>query len=69
MVSTYSLCSEERSESINNLDIPSTPFIGVRISWLMEARNSLFALVPASASSRAFSNSAFFEARLSCVSP
>ena len=33
--------------------IPSTPFIGVRISWLMLARNSLFARLAASAASRA----------------
>ena len=34
-----------RSSSV----IPSTPFIGVRISWLMAARNSLFAALAASA--------------------
>ena len=31
--------------------MPSTPFIGVRISWLMLARNSLFARLAASAAS------------------
>ena len=30
--------------------MPMTPFIGVRISWLMLARNSLFAAFAASAS-------------------
>ena len=33
--------------------MPITPFIGVRISWLMFARNSDFARVAASASSLA----------------
>ena len=35
-----------------------TAFIGVRISWLIVARNALFARVAASASSRARSSSA-----------
>ncbi len=35
-----------------------TPFNGVRISWLMLARNSLLARLAASASSRARSSSA-----------
>ncbi len=34
------------------------PFIGVRISWLMLARNSLLARLADSAASLAFSNSA-----------
>ena len=33
--------------------MPSTPFIGVRISWLMRARVKLFAWFAASAASRA----------------
>ena len=33
--------------------MPMIPFIGVRISWLMLARNSLFARLAASAASRA----------------
>ena len=33
--------------------MPITPFIGVRISWLMRARNSLFALLARSAASLA----------------
>ena len=38
--------------------MPMTPFIGVRISWLMVARNSDFATEAPSASSRlAFSSS------------
>jgi hypothetical protein len=41
-----------------------TPFIGVRISWLMVARNSLFARVAASAWSRARASASF-----DCVSP
>ena len=33
--------------------MPMTPFIGVRISWLMLARNSLLARLAASAARRA----------------
>ena len=36
--------------------MPSTPFIGVRISWLMLARNSLLAWLAASAASLAIRN-------------
>ncbi len=42
-VSRYSRCSLERSVSSARSVIPITPFIGVRISWLMLARNSLLA--------------------------
>lgn len=37
--------------------MPRTPFIGVRISWLMFARNSLLATLAASAASLAFRSS------------
>ena len=37
--------------------MPITPFIGVLISWLIVARNALFACVADSASSRARCNS------------
>ena len=37
--------------------MPSTPFIGVRISWLMVARKSLLAWLAASAASLARSSS------------
>lgn len=43
--------SSRVSSSISAIDI--TPFIGVRISWLMVARKSDFARVAASAMSRA----------------
>ena len=33
--------------------MPSTPVIGVRISWLIAARNSVFARLAASARARA----------------
>ena len=36
--------------------MPMMPFIGVRISWLMFARNSLFAALASIAWSRAFTN-------------
>ena len=44
--------------------MPSTPFIGVRISWLMLARNSLLARLAPSATSLAIRSSA--EATRSC---
>ena len=37
--------------------MPSTPFIGVRISWLIVAKNSLFAATACSANSLASTNS------------
>ena len=49
IVSTKSRCSEVSSVSSSSPVIPITPFIGVRISWLMLARNSLLACPPASA--------------------
>ena len=39
--------------------MPMMPFIGVRISWLMFARNSLFARFAASAASLAFASSSW----------
>ena len=48
--------SRSVAASISAIDI--TPFIGVRISWLMFARNSLFARAASSASSRARRSSA-----------
>ena len=42
--------------------MPITPFIGVRISWLIVARKALFACVAASASSRARSSSVTYRA-------
>ena len=53
MVCTYSRCSVSRRVPTSRLVMPSTPFIGVRISWLMLARNSLFARAAASAASLA----------------
>ena len=43
--------------------MPITPFIGVRISWLMVARNSDFATDAPSASSRLAISSSLFDAR------
>ena len=45
----YSCCSASRSVSRASSVIPRIPFIGVRISWLILARNSDFARVAASA--------------------
>ena len=42
-VSAYSRCSAVSGVSSSSPVMPMTPFIGVRISWLMLARNSLFA--------------------------
>jgi len=54
-----SLWLSVRSVSINMSAIPITPFMGVRISWLMLARNSLFALLALSASILAFLSAAW----------
>ncbi len=50
MVSAASLCSMVSSSSRSRSAKPSIPFIGVRISWLMLAKNPLFAMLAASAS-------------------
>ena len=42
----HSSCSGESGVSNSSVVMPSTPFIGVRISWLMRARNSLLARAP-----------------------
>jgi hypothetical protein len=49
---TCAACWSARFRSSSSV-MPSTPFIGVRISWLMRARNELFAWFAASAASRA----------------
>ena len=49
--------------------MPRMPFIGVRISWLMLARNSLLARLAASATSLAFSSSSFWRADLAVRAP
>ncbi len=50
-------CSALSEVSSSNSVMPSTPFIGVRISWLMVARKSLLAWLAASAASFARSSS------------
>ena len=57
-VARYSRCSGVSDVSASSSAIPNTPFIGVRISWLMLARNSLLARLPASAARRASARSA-----------
>jgi len=42
-VSRYSRCSSVSAVSSASSVMPMTPFMGVRISWLMFARNSLLA--------------------------
>ena len=42
-VCAYSRCSRSSSVSSSSSVMPITPFSGVRISWLMLARNSDFA--------------------------
>ncbi len=56
-VSKYSRCSRVSSVSSVRSVIPMMPLSGVRISWLMFARNSPFARLPASAASFAFPSS------------
>jgi len=51
MVRTKSRCSSSSGVSAQQVAKPSTPFMGVRISWLMVARNSLFARFARSAAS------------------
>ena len=43
IASRYSCCSRLSEVACNRLLMPMMPFIGVRISWLMLARNSLLA--------------------------
>ena len=43
MISVKVFCLGSRSDCASNSAMPSTPFIGVRISWLILARNSDFA--------------------------
>jgi hypothetical protein len=57
IVSANSRWSSANRVSSRRLLMPITPFIGVRISWLMLARKALFALVFDSAASRARSSS------------
>src|SRR3989449_574266 len=52
-VSAYLRCALVSPVSSNSSVIPRTPFIGVRISWLILARNELFAWFADSAASRA----------------
>ena len=53
MTSAKPRCSAVNSVSSRSSVIPITAFIGVRISWLIVARNALFARVASSASRRA----------------
>ncbi|SST09326.1 Uncharacterised protein [Acinetobacter baumannii] len=52
----YSACSRVCSVVSSSCSMPSTPFIGVRSSWLIIARKSDFARFACSASSRALIN-------------
>ena len=56
--SRYSRCSASQRRVEQQLGHADEPFIGVRISWLMLARNSLLARLAASAASRAACSSA-----------
>ena len=53
IVEAYSLCSSSSGVSSRSPVMPITPFMGVRISWLMFAKNSLLARFAPSASSLA----------------
>ena len=50
MISAYERCSGASAVSSNKLVIPITPFMGVRSSWLMVARNAALVCVAACAS-------------------
>ena len=54
-ISRYSRCSLSRSVASAISVMPMTPFMGVRISWLIFARNSLLARLAESAASACFS--------------
>ena len=60
-------CFSVRSVSSKSSVIPNTPFMGVRISWLMEVRNCDFAWLADSAASLA-SSSCFWAASRSVMS-
>ena len=70
-ISRYSRCSGDSSVSSASSVMPMTPFIGVRISWLMLARNSLLARLAASAASRACrsASSACLRSVMSMIDP
>lgn len=56
-IETYSHCSSFRGVASRSSSMPSMPFMGVRISWLMVARKSLLARLARSASSLALARS------------
>ncbi len=57
IVSTYSRCSGASGVFANNPVMPITPFMGVRISWLIVAKNSDLSRTASNAASRADANS------------
>ena len=64
-VSAYLRWTLDRPVSSNSSVMPKTPFMGVRISWLMRARNELLAWLAASAAPRACRKAS--SPRLFCV--
>ncbi len=64
MVSTCSCCSCERLVPASNCAEATTPLSGVRISWLMVARNS--ALIRADSSARSLARRSACSAASSC---
>ena len=72
-VSRYSRCSAVSFVSSASSVMPMMAFIGVRISWLMFARNSLFERVASSAFffaiSSSFTSCASRRASASCALP
>jgi hypothetical protein len=65
----YSRCSASREVSSSSSVIPMTAFMGVRISWLIAARNADLAVVAERAWSRAAAivRTALFTARAICA--
>ena len=65
---TLAVCSALSASRCSSRVRPSTVFIGVRISWLMLARNSLLARLAASAASRACASELFSTCSCRCAS-
>jgi len=56
MMAAYLRWRGSSAEPSSSSFMPTMPFMGVRISWLMLARNSLLARLAESAASRASTN-------------
>ena len=64
-MSMHSCCSALSSESVSKFTMPRMPLIGVRISWLMFAKNWLFSSATSDAFARAKDSSWFLRTNAS----